>query len=57
MLESEKKAVSKYTQVLYDKGNELESSGKYEEATRIYNMILELTPDYVGTRCHEGLTL
>ena len=57
MLEREKKAVSKYTQVLYDKGNELESSGKYEETIRIYNRILELTPDYVGTRCHEGLTL
>jgi len=34
--------------VLYDKGNDLENSGKYEEAIKSYNRILELTPDYVG---------
>src|SRR5262249_8598202 len=49
--------VSKYVEVLYDKGNDLENSGKYEEAIKSYNRILELTPDYVAAWYHKGLTL
>lgn len=49
--------VSKYADVMYDKGNGLESSGRYEEAIKSYNRILELKPDYVAAWYHKGLSL
>jgi tetratricopeptide (TPR) repeat protein len=47
--------ISKYVDVLYDKGNDLESSGKYEEAIKNYDRILDSAPDYVGAWYHKGL--
>jgi tetratricopeptide (TPR) repeat protein len=40
--------VSKYVELLYDKGSDLESSGRHEEAIEDYDKILELAPDYVA---------